>query len=113
MIITSVLHVYNIRMVDLCTAVDTVTFCRVCHDWQQYLQDVHLPALETPTKLLDHTYGEHPDVAPLPQSDMEHSFTVNTKYADDFTYASTSEGEINRTKATVLEQLDVYNLHYM
>ena len=57
------------------------------------------------------TRMEHPDVAPLPQCDMEHSFTVNAKYADDFTYASTSECEINRTKATVLEQLDVYNLN--
>ena len=43
-------------------------------------------AHETPIQLLDHMYAEHPGVAPLPQCDMEHSFTVNAKYADDMTY---------------------------
>ena len=48
---------------------------------------------------------------PLPQCDMGHSFTVRAKYADDniITYASTSKGEIYRTKAN--GQLNAYNLH--
>ena len=68
-------------------------------------------ARETQTQLLDHTYAEHPGVAPLPQCDMGHSFTVMAKYADDITYASTSRGEIDQTKATVPGQLNVYNLN--
>ena len=42
---------------------------------------------------------------------MGHSSTVRPKYADDITYASASKCEIDKTKATVPGQLNVYNLH--
>ena len=61
----------------------------------------HQLASETPTQLLDHPYTEHPDVAPLSHCDMKHYFTAKAKYA----------GDIDRTKATVPGQLDVYNIH--
>ena len=62
-------------------------------------------ARDAPTQLLDHTYAENPDVAPLQPFNMRHSFTVGAKYADDITYASTSKDEINLTKVTVPGQL--------
>ena len=62
-------------------------------------------ARDAPTQLLDHTYAENPDVAPLQPFNMRHSFTVRAKYADDITYASTSKDEINLTKVTVPGQL--------
>ena len=68
-------------------------------------------ARDAPSQLLDHTYAENPDVAPLQPFNMRHSFTVMAKYADDITYASTSKDEINLTKVTVPEQLHAYNLH--
>ena len=36
-------------------------------------------ARDAPTQLLDHTYAENPNVAPLQPFDMRHSFTVRAK----------------------------------
>ena len=52
-------------------------------------------ARDAPTQLLDHTYADNPDVAPLQPFNTRHSFTVRAKHADDITYASTSKDEIN------------------
>ena len=57
----------------------------VHHSKPNIATDTRPPQLarDAPTQLLDHTYAENPDVAPLQPFNMRHSFTVMAKHADD------------------------------
>ena len=62
------------------------------------------------TTLNEHTYAEPADVAPrniLPETPV---CTIEPKYADDITYASTSQPFINNIEETVPPKLQEYNL---
>ena len=62
------------------------------------------------TQTEDHTYAETPNLAPrniLPETPV---CTIEPKYADDITYASTSEPFINIIEQTVPTKLQDFNL---
>ena len=57
-------------------------------------------------QLLDHTYADNPDVAPLQPFNMRHSFNVRAKYADDiFLYNC----ELWTPTKTINDSLDAFH----